>query len=179
MKKKTLRMTLVGVCAALLAVLAQVQIPLPSGIPVTLQTFAVAFVGYLLGARDGTLAVLLYLSLGAAGLPVFSGFSGGIASFFGPAGGYLWGFLPMAALCGAKANGSRAVSLALGVCGLAACHALGAVQYGLLSGAGAAAAFLTASVPYLAKDVLSVVLAGAASGAVRAALGKSGLSPRA
>ena len=170
MKKKTLRMTLVGVCAALLAVLAQVQIPLPSGIPVTLQTFA---------ARDGTLAVLLYLSLGAAGLPVFSGFSGGIASFFGPAGGYLWGFLPMAALCGAKANGSRAVSLALGVCGLAACHALGAVQYGLLSGAGAAAASLTASVPYLAKDVLSVVLAGAASGAVRAALGKSGLSPRA
>lgn len=175
MKEKTVRLTVTGVCAALLAVLSQVQIPLPAGIPVTLQTFAVAFIGYLLGAKWGGAAVLLYLALGAAGLPVFSGFSGGAARLFGVTGGYLLGFLPMAALAGLGARRERVPALAFGACGLAVCHLFGAAQYGLLSGVGVWAAFLTASAPYLLKDAVSVLAAHAFARAVRAALEKSGL----
>lgn len=91
---------MVGVFAAVLAVLSQISFPLPSGIPVTLQTFAVALCGYALGCKRGTLAVLVYIVLGAVGLPVFANFSGGFGSLVGLAGGYIYGFLPMAALCG-------------------------------------------------------------------------------
>ena len=64
------RVVMTGMMAALLAVMSQMQIPLPTGVPVTLQTFAVALCGYLLGPAMGTLAVGVYLALGAVGVPV-------------------------------------------------------------------------------------------------------------
>ena len=99
-REKITNIVMVGVFAAVLAVLSQISFPLPSGIPVTLQTFAVALCGYALGCKRGTLAVLVYIVLGAVGLPVFANFSGGFGSLVGLAGGYIYGFLPMAALCG-------------------------------------------------------------------------------
>ncbi|GAA3537053.1 BioY family transporter [Aeromicrobium flavum] len=69
-------------------------------VPITLQTFAVLLSGAVLGAKRGFLAVLLYLALGAAGLPVFSGGAAGLAVFAGPSMGYLVGFPFAAALCG-------------------------------------------------------------------------------
>jgi biotin transport system substrate-specific component len=69
-------------------------------VPITLQTFAVLLSGAVLGAKRGCLAVLLYLALGAAGLPVFSGGAAGLAVFAGPSMGYLVGFPLAAALCG-------------------------------------------------------------------------------
>ena len=69
-REKITNIVMVGVFAAVLAVLSQISFPLPSGIPVTLQTFAVALCGYALGCKRGTLAVLVYIVLGAVGLPV-------------------------------------------------------------------------------------------------------------
>ena len=91
---------LTGVMAAILAALSLVSIPLPSGVPVTLQTFAVALCGFLLGPAMGTAAVAVYLIMGAVGLPVLAGMVGGLGHFLGVTGGFLWGFLPMALLCG-------------------------------------------------------------------------------
>ena len=76
-KNKLQRTVMAGVFAALLVVLSQVSIPLPTGIPVTLQTFAVALCGCVLGPAVGSAAVGVYLALGAVGVPVFAGFSGG------------------------------------------------------------------------------------------------------
>ena len=95
-REKITNIVMVGVFAAVLAVLSQISFPLPSGIPVTLQTFAVALCGYALGCKRGTLAVLVYIVLGAVGLPVFANFSGGFGSLVGLAGGYIYGFLPSA-----------------------------------------------------------------------------------
>ena len=67
-REKITNIVMVGVFAAVLAVLSQISFPLPSGIPVTLQTFAVALCGYALGCKRGTLAVLVYIVLGAVGL---------------------------------------------------------------------------------------------------------------
>lgn len=69
-------------------------------VPITLQTFAVLLAGAVLGAKRGFLAVLLYLALGAIGLPVFAGGASGIAPFMGPSAGYLIAFPLAAALCG-------------------------------------------------------------------------------
>ena len=69
--------TTVGMFTAVVCILSVLQIPLPTGVPVVLQTFAVALTGYVLGEKKGTLAVLLYVLLGAVGLPVFAGMSGG------------------------------------------------------------------------------------------------------
>ena len=166
---------LCGVLAALLAVLSQVSVPLPIGVPVTLQTFAVALCGYVLGPAMGTAAVGVYLALGAVGLPVFAGFSGGFGAFLGMTGGFLWGFLPMALLCGLGLRGGKAIAIALGTVGLAACHLCGCVQFTLVASMPFPQAFLTASAPFLIKDVVSVALAYFAALAVTASIKKAGL----
>ena len=141
-----------GVCAALLAVLSQISIPLPTGVPITLQTFAVALCGYILGPALGALSVLVYLALGAIGLPVFAGFSG----------------------LGMRLQ-NRILAIALGIAGLLACHVCGVVQFAFLSSTGFLPSALAVSVPYLVKDILSVALAYFASLAVLLSLKRARL----
>ena len=175
-KNKLQKMVVTGVMAALLIVLSQISIPLPTGIPVTLQTLAVALCGYVLGPVLGTLSVGVYLALGAVGLPVFAGFSGGLGSFVGMTGDYLWAFLPMAFLCGLGARrGGKAWALLLGALGLAVCHLCGAFQFAAVLSLSPWQAFLTASAPYLIKDALSLVLAYGAAEALLYALKRARL----
>lgn len=96
----TQTIAMVGMFTAVLAVLSILQIPMPSGVPITLQTFAVALCGFSLGRRRGTLCVLLYLILGFIGVPVFTGMTAGIGKLFGYTGGFLYGFLFQAFFCG-------------------------------------------------------------------------------
>ncbi|TDA70736.1 MAG: biotin transporter BioY [Clostridia bacterium] len=86
-------MVLAALFAALIAVLAQLAIPLPGGVPFTMQLFGVFLTGSLLGGRWGAVAMLVYLLLGAAGMPVFSNGHGGLGWLLGPTGGFLIGFL--------------------------------------------------------------------------------------
>lgn len=94
-------LALIAAFAAIIAACALAPaIPTPSPVPITLQTFGVLLAGAVLGARRGFLAVVLYLLLGAIGLPIFSGGAAGLAVFAGPTVGYLIGFPFAAALCG-------------------------------------------------------------------------------
>ncbi|HKV46220.1 MAG TPA: biotin transporter BioY, partial [bacterium] len=92
-------LTAIAFFAALTVVCAQVSVTLPglSGVPFTLQVFAVLAAGAVLGARRGMLSQIVYLLLGVAGLPVFAGWHGGAPILVGPTAGYLWAF-PLAAL---------------------------------------------------------------------------------
>ncbi|KAB7709117.1 biotin transporter BioY [Bacillus aerolatus] len=88
-----LRMMLTAaVFAAIIGILAQVTIPLPL-VPITGQTLAIGLAATILGARYGTLSALLYMLIGAVGLPVFSGMTGGMGVIFGPTGGYIVSFV--------------------------------------------------------------------------------------
>lgn len=160
-----------GVFAALLAVLSQLSIPLPSGVPVTLQTFAVALCGFTLGARKGAAAVVVYLLLGAVGLPVFAGFLGGVGILFGVTGGFLWGFIAMAALCGLK-------NPWLCAAGLVACHVPGILWFSFAAGLPLWESFLTASFPFLLKDLVSVLLAYLTARVLLRGLRAARLAPR-
>ncbi|MGN1129121.1 MAG: biotin transporter BioY, partial [Candidatus Flemingiibacterium sp.] len=149
----------VAMFAALTAVLTLISIPTPWGIPITLQTFAVSLCGYMLGAWQGLAAIGVYIAIGAVGLPVFSGLRGGVQVLTGATGGYIFGFLFLALLCGLGAKRKIYVSLPLGFAGLAICHLLGTLQFGYLTGRNFPEAFLVASAPYLIKDAASIVLA--------------------
>jgi biotin transport system substrate-specific component len=106
----TTDLALVATFAAFIAVCAILPgIPTGTGVPITLQTFGVILAGLVLGARRGTLAVLLYLVVGFAGLPVFSGGVGGLAVLGGPSVGYLLAVPFGAALAGALAALARRV----------------------------------------------------------------------
>ena len=82
----------IAVFTAIIAILSQLSIPMPAGVPMTLQTLIIPLAGIILGRRKGTYATLLYLLIGAIGVPVFSGFSGGLGVLLGMTGGFLVSF---------------------------------------------------------------------------------------
>lgn len=176
--KRTMTGTVVyvGMFAAILAVLSQIAIPMPTGMPVTLQTFAVALTGAVLGGKLAIASTAVFILLGAAGVPVFAQFSGGFGILVGPTGGFIWGFLFMALLCGIGSSMKKKLSgLAVGLAGLVICHIFGAAQYALVAGIGFGKSVLLVSVPYLVKDIISVVLAFSLGTLVRGRLRKAGL----
>ena len=81
-----------GLFAAVIAVMAQISIPMPLGVPMTMQTFAITLAAVVLGSKLSAIATLVYLLLGAVGVPVLANFSGGIDKFVGPTGGFLISF---------------------------------------------------------------------------------------
>lgn len=180
MKEKTFTtqtITMVGMLTAVLSVLSILEIPMPSGVPITLQTFAVALCGYVLGHKKGTLSVALYLFLGFLGVPVFTGMSGGIDKLFGFTGGFLYGFLFLAFFCGIGIRLPNKILTVLSGCiGLLICHVFGALHYSVIADMKFIPAFLLVSVPYLVKDVLSVMGAYLVSLAVRKSLGRAGIT---
>lgn len=170
-KISTQTLVMTGMLTAILAVLSQISIPMPSGVPVTLQTFGVALCACVLGWKFGTVSVLIYLLLGAVGVPVFAGFHGGFSSIIGSTGGFLIGFLPMAFLTGLFNPAKNKVGTVLcSAAGLAICHLLGVLQFMFLMKMGFVEAALLVSVPYLLKDIVSVVLAFVVGAIVKRAL---------
>jgi biotin transport system substrate-specific component len=98
-------LSLIAVFAALTAAFSVLPgVPLGPGVPITLQTLAVMLTGIILGPTRGAAAVGLFLAAGLAGLPVFSGFRGGLGVLAGPSAGYLLAFLPAAFLVGLLAR---------------------------------------------------------------------------
>lgn len=106
MKMKTRDMILIAVFAVLTAVGAQIMVPVPF-VPFTLQTLVTMSAGLLLGAKRGAASQALYMFMGLAGLPVFTG-GGGPASVFAPSFGYIPGFIVCAAISGAIVEKLRA-----------------------------------------------------------------------
>ena len=159
MSNKTKSTVFTGLAAALICVIAVWQIPLPAGVPLTFQVFAVAFAGYTLGCFRGTLAALVDIAVGALGLPVFSGFMGGVSVLAGPSGGFVFGFLPLCILCGLGSGKKTLPALASGIAGLAICHFFGVLRYSFVMNCGIVTAFLSVSLWYLLKDMALVAAA--------------------
>lgn len=173
----TRQLAFTGLFAAVIAVMSIIQIPMPSGVPMTLQTFAVALCGYVLGKNYGFAATLLYVLLGAVGLPVFAGMKAGFGVLLGPTGGFLIGFIFMAGLCGwGKEMNQKAAYWGMGLAGLAVSHVFGALQYHFVTGTPVAESFLLVSLPYVVKDIISVAIAGFAAIAVRRSLAAAGIT---
>lgn len=138
--------------AALLAVAAPFSVPV-GPVPISLATLFVCLAASLLGPYWGTASAALYLLLGAIGLPVFSGFAGGLQRLVGPTGGYLLGYLPLAFLTGLGAvKGRRSLHLLGMLAGTALLYGLGTAWYCLGAGVGAGAALSVCVLPFLPGD---------------------------
>ena len=127
---KTKDMAYIALMAVLISVCSWLSVP--AAIPFTMQTFAVFTALLLLGGRRGSIAVAVYIALGAVGLPVFSGFAGGVGKLMGPSGGYIFGFLPtgLRYRLGEKLLGKKLwVKIVSLIIGLALCYAFGTVWF--------------------------------------------------
>ena len=149
-------MVLCSLFAALTAVCAWISLPV-ADVAFTLQTFAVFLSLGLLGGKWGSISILIYLTLGAVGLPVFAGFRGGIGVLLGVTGGYLWGFL----LSGLVYWSLEKLCKPLGmIAGLLVCYLCGTFWFSLYAGgAGFWAALVKCVVPYLIPDAVKLYLA--------------------
>lgn len=157
MKNKIRKITHVSLCVAILAVLSQLSIPVGATF-LTVQAFAVALVGYILGAKDSLSAICVYILVGAVGVPVFAGLRGGFSVLIGYTGGFIFGFLPICFLCGVGKN-KKLKGLLLGFIGLIFCHLLGALQYMLVSDLDFISSFTVSSLPFILKDALLIICA--------------------
>ena len=130
-KIRTIDMIYVGLSAALIALGAWIAIPV-GDIPITLQTLMICLISGLFGMKRGTLSVLIYIVLGAVGVPVFSNFKAGLGVLAGPTGGYIVGFIFTALIVGLVADKTKgqlwAVALAM-VLGIAVCYAFGTAWF--------------------------------------------------
>lgn len=177
-KLTTKTIVITGMFAAVIAVLAQIAIPMPSGVPHHTPDLchSVNRRGPWSQARNSRNGI--YILLGAVGVPVFSNFTGGLAIIAGKTGGFIWGFLFLALLCGAGATlKNKPLGVAAGLIGLIACHLLGTLQFSFLTGMNFPESALLVSVPYLPKDILSLILAYALGLQIRKQLLRAAILP--
>ena len=159
-------MSLVAMMTVIICVSAWITVPLT--VPFTMQLFAVFAAVLILGGKLGTLSIILYMLLGAVGLPVFSGFKGGLGALFGPTGGYIIGFLAIGVVYTvfetlAKETGTVR-KIAVLAAGLALCYAFGTVWFCVvMNGRGGSYTFASALavcvLPYIVPDLAKLALA--------------------
>ena len=162
---KTYDLVYVALFAVLIAFCAWISVP--TTVPFTLQTFGIFLTVGLLGGKRGSMAVLVYILLGAAGIPVFSGFTGGIGRLLGSTGGYIVGFLASALVMWAleKVMGRKTWALAIQmVLGLIVCYAIGTVWFMVVySGTSGAVGLMTVLgwcvIPFIIPDLIKIALA--------------------
>lgn len=157
MKKRTRKITYSALFVAIISVISQIAIPMPSLVPITLQTLAIALCGYLMGWKIGLCVTTVYILLGAVGAPVFSSFQGGFSVIIGHGGGFIVGFIPLVILCGAAKKPLPAIIL--GAFGTLICHMLGVLWYMGLTSNPFIASLVLVSLPYIFKDIAFCVLA--------------------
>jgi biotin transport system substrate-specific component len=172
MDRKQLQMiVLASLMAALIAVGAYLQIPLPLGpVPLVLQNLFVLLAGLLLGSRWGLTSVGIYLLVGAVGLPVFVGGKGGLAHFMGPTGGYLLGFAVCALVTGYLSGGSQNHTLrdiSAVVLGSMVIYVCGVPWLKLAASMSWEKAVLVGMVPFLPGDALKATAAVLLARAIR------------
>lgn len=155
-------MAAVGLCTAIIAILAQITIPMPSGVPLTFQTFAIILTSIILGAKKGALSAFLYVFLGAIGVPVLAGFVGGFQYLLGPTGGFLWSFPLMAFLVGLgseKYRRSKTAFLLLLSLGTVMNYVVGVLVFCLVSKSNVITGITLCVLPFLPTSLVQIVLA--------------------
>lgn len=160
-KLTTRDLCIIAIMAAITAVMSQLSIPMPLGVPITMQTFAVILTGIMLGSKNGCISMVIYLLLGAVGLPVFASFKGGFQNLIGPTGGFLLSFPLMAFLSGLamEHREKKTVFCSLIAAGLLANYAIGIAVFCIVTGSPVMTGFTACVLPFIPTDLIKTVLA--------------------
>ena len=175
-RSKTYRMSMTALMAAVICVLAPVSIPI-GPVPISFTNLAIYLSLYLLGWKWGSVSYLVYMLIGMVGVPVFSGFTGGLAKLAGATGGYIVGFLPMAVIAGLVIDRcrNRGLQLAGMVVGTAVCYAFGTVWFCFVMDSTPMAALSLCVLPFIPGDLVKMVAAMAVGPLLRRRLVQAGL----
>ena len=174
---KAYSMTSIALMAAVICVVGPFTLPI-GPVPITLAPLAILLSVYILGTKKGTIALLIYLLIGAVGVPVFSGFTGGIGKLAGPTGGYLIGYIIFALIAGWFIHRfyDKVVIQFLGmVLALAVLYAFGTAWLAYSAGMTFGAALAVGVLPFIVFDLIKIVIAIALGRAVRSRLLRSGI----
>ena len=162
-KIRTTQMVLIALMTAVTCVLGPLSIPLPfSPVPISLTNFAIFLAIFVLGMKSGTISFIIYLLLGAVGVPVFSSFRGGFQVLAGPTGGYLIGFIFLALIMGFALDhfDRKLVPTIIGmIIGMAVCYAFGTVWLAKLLSLSFKEGLMMGVIPYLAGDAAKIIIA--------------------
>lgn len=173
------QMAVISLMTAILCVLAPLSVTLPtSPVPLSMANLVICFTVIILGMKRGVLSVLLYLLLGLAGLPVFSGFTSGIGKLLGPTGGYILGYLLLALILGffAEHFQNHHSTNALGaLLGMLVLYLVGTLWLALQLDLSLKAALFMGVIPYLPTDIIKIVLALFLGAQIRKHLTRAGL----
>lgn len=179
--KITVDIALIGMFTALITICSWISFPF-LGIPASLQTFAIFITTNVLGAKKGTMSVLVYILLGIIGVPVFSGFKSGPSAIFSATGGYIIGFAFAVFVAGLlikklpDKNWAKAVSMGIGQI---ICYISGVIWYSLVfvknDNVNLALTFSLCVAPFILPDIIKIVAALFLSNAVRRVLKKQNI----
>ncbi|OUQ81640.1 biotin transporter BioY [Flavonifractor sp. An100] len=172
-------LAMTAVMAAVTCVLGPMSISV-GVIPVSFTNLAIYLSLYILGWKRGSISYLVYMLIGMVGMPVFSGYAGGFGKLFGPTGGYILGFLPMAIIAGWVIDHSRKplVQLAGMILGTAVCYAFGTAWFCVQAGYTVGAALSLCVFPFIPVDIAKMVIAMGLGTVLRSRLEKAGLLAR-
>jgi biotin transport system substrate-specific component len=171
---KTGELVRTAVFAALLCAAAPISVPV-GPVPISMATLIIYVAAGVLGRGRAALAVSVYILLGAMGMPVFAGFSGGISKLVGVTGGYIAGYIPLALIAGSfpAVSGRRFLIYPAGLlAGTAALYALGTAWFVVSTGNTLPSALAVCVVPFLPGDALKIAAAVVAAPVLRRALGR-------
>lgn len=161
-EQRRLRMMIItALFAAIIGVMAQITIPLPL-VPITGQTLAIGLAATILGARYGTLSVILYVIIGAAGIPVFAEMKAGVSVLVGPTGGYLFSFIPTAFFIGwflEKTSFTIKNALIANIIGMLITLTLGTVWLKVAASLSWTEAFAGGFTPFIIVGIIKAILA--------------------
>lgn len=177
MKQNTHFLAVCGLVAALFCVLGPVTVPI-GPVPVSLMTLALFVAAYVVGPQQAVVSTAVYLALGAAGLPVFSGYQGGLAKLAGPTGGYLVGYLFLALIAGLAAEHSHrkpVLCLTGMILGTVILYAFGTAWFMAQTGTELWSALTLCVFPFVLLDLGKMALALSVARPTRSALEKSHL----
>lgn len=168
----------VGLFTAVIVIMAQISIPMPAGVPMTMQTFAITLAAIILGAKLSTMATFIYILLGAVGLPVLAGFSGGISKFVGPTGGFLISFPIMAFIIGFAVDHRKAFKGAFVVgliAGTVVNYVIGVAMFCVLTQSPVSAGITACVLPFIPTAIIKAILASVIGFPIRNRLKVMGL----
>jgi len=161
-KNNTKELCAIGLTTSLICVIAPIPILLPTGVPTTLQTFIITLTAIILGAKPAFTATLLYVLLGAFGLPVFSNFTGGWQSITGPTGGFILSFPIMAYIIGRASDicAKRKWTMVIGITAATILNFVcGVSQFCIVTKSSLTVGMATCVLPFVPLAILKAFLA--------------------
>ena len=185
MKLSIKDMCYIAVSTALICVVSQISIPMPAGVPMTLQTLIIPLVAAIIGTKRGTISTVLYVLLGAVGVPVFAGMTGGFEIVAGMTGGFIVSF-PILALCAGlgytfagkseKKGAPFYTVFVLGlVVGAAINYVFGTIWFSIFTGNSFGYSFAVCVTPFIVTSIIKIALVAIITPVIRGAMVISGV----